>query len=132
MGAGIAGTVLAALTISKVVLSPAIIVTAVLHSLREGNGMPDVSIFGLSPYDFTNSLAFIIIAVLTIGVYKRNKLCAISLSVYGGIGLVAMVPFAPFYFFIPIVMVAVILVFLFIGMIGTFDYHQLKATESKL
>ena len=134
--AGIAGCVLAFLTgiqfaFPSAGFSPATIISAILHASREGNHMADFSLLGLSPFILFNLLSIIIVAGLTIGVYKKNELGSILLFIYGSFTLVAALPTAIGFFGIPTIIIGVILFFLFFGMIGTFDYHHLKNKEAR-
>ncbi len=121
----IAGCALAVLTVIQSLLpflslSPATFLSSILHE----------SILGINPLYPLTLLNLIIIGVLVFGAFKKNEICSILLFAFGFLALLATLPETIGLFGIPSLIVLIILVFLFFGMVGTFDYHQLKSKNT--
>ncbi|MDD5191157.1 MAG: hypothetical protein PHE50_08970 [Dehalococcoidales bacterium] len=123
--AGIAGCVLALLTVLQSLFpflgfSPATFLGFMLNK----------PIWGLNAFYSFTILNFIIIVVLTIYVFKKNEIPSILLFACGLLALVATLPETIGLHGVPSLIMLIILGFLLFGMVGTFDYHQLKSKNT--
>jgi hypothetical protein len=129
--AAFAGGALALLTLAQIFfsfagLSPAVVITAALHAKSE-----DISILGLPPYIAISWLDLVIVVVLTLATFMKNRICSVILFLYGVLAFVSSLPTATGHLGIPTILIAIILVFLFSGMTGTFDYHKYQHAQAQ-
>jgi len=134
---GIAGSVLAVLTLLQTLFpffgfSPVTFLGFWMHGRAEALGEPGPELFGPSGlYIVLNVGSLLLVVGLTIGLFKRNRWCALALFAYCVVSFLACIPIAVGLFGLPLLALGVILVFLFRSMMATFDYHaSLHQTSS--
>jgi hypothetical protein len=128
--AGFAGIILALLTLVQMLFvfagfSLATFVGFILHARAESSGKALPEIGGASGfYLIINIASFMVVAALTLGVFKKIKWCAVLLTVYCAITFLLSIPAAIFLFGIPSIILAALTLFIFWGTKAIFKFHK--------
>jgi hypothetical protein len=129
--AGFAGVCLAGLTLLQSFLpffagySPGTLVSFIINTRMEALGKPLSDTESSRLYLITNLAGIVLVVVLAIGTFKKNKWCALLLNIYCIIALLASIPTAIILLGIPaLLFLAVLEYFLFKGMLATFSYEH--------
>ena len=123
--AGIAGVVLAGLTLLQMLLpvagfSPATLIGFILHSRAEAAGKPTPEIIWASGLYLTlNLFSLILVVALTVGALRKSRWCSVALTAYCTIAFLTSLPVSLFLFGLPSIILGVLLFLLFRGMMAT-------------